>query len=190
MADVLEAMSLAQARYSRGAMWFHWIIALLIIVNLFIGYFHEDFGRAAGGSLMFWHKSSGILILFLSLGRLGWRLSHRPPTFDPAMPKWEVMSAKAGHWSFYALMIALPLSGWLMSSTGTRPIPFFGLFTVPALPVGHGHDAHELWEQSHTIIGYAMLALLAMHIAGALKHVFEGHGHYVGRMAPWLVRAR
>jgi cytochrome b561 len=190
MNDVLDGMSLVEARYSRGAMWFHWIIASLIIVNLLLGFFHDDFGKAVSHVAIFWHKSIGLSILVLSFGRLIWRLAHRPPDFDPIMPRWEALMAKVGHWSFYVLMIVLPLSGWIMVSAGPRPTSFFGLFNVPGLPVSQGRATHEWWESTHSLLGYAMLVLLVLHVAGALKHLYEGHGHWIGRMAPWIAPRR
>ena len=186
MSEALDAMSLAQARYSRVAMWFHWIIATLIIVNLLIGYFHDDLGKSASHQAISLHKSIGLTVLLLSLGRLLWRLGHRPPAFEGVMARWEATMARAAHWLFYGLMVGLPLSGWLMVSGGKYPTMFFGLFTVPGLPVHGGRESHEFWETTHTVLGYAMLVLLLLHVAGALKHIADGKRHLVGRMAPWI----
>jgi cytochrome b561 len=188
MSDALDAMSLAQERYSRVAMWFHWIIAALIIANLFVGGLHDDFGDANARAIMFWHKSLGMTVLGLSIARLFWRIGHRPPAFDPVMAGWEVALARFVHAAFYLLMIGLPLSGWLVVSTAGRPTDFFGLFSIPPLPVPHEEDLHELSEEIHELIAYAMIALVALHVAGALKHHLQGHRHLIGRMGPWFYR--
>jgi cytochrome b561 len=188
--DAIEAASLADSRYSRVAMWFHWIIAGLIVTNLVIGLTHEGFDRSTRAVVMTLHKSIGLTVLLLSLGRLAWRLGHRPPAFDPLMKHWEVLLARTVHSLFYVLMIALPLSGWLLSSSSGRATNFFWLATVPALPISQSDQSHELWEASHMLLGFSMIGLLFLHLAGVAKHQLEGHRHMIGRMAPLLYRSR
>ena len=106
-----------------------------MIVNLFLGLYHEDFGKAATPWMMFFHKSLGITVLGLSLARLLWRLGHRPPPFDPVLRPWEALLARITHWLFYVMMIAIPLTGWLLSSSSGRATNFFGLFEIAPLPV-------------------------------------------------------
>jgi cytochrome b561 len=99
--------------------------------------------------------------------------------------------ARATHWGFYALLLAVPLTGWLMVSTGTKPISFFGLFDVPALPVPRGGDEpHDTFATLHTLLAWTMMALIVLHVAGALKHQLQGHRQVFGRMAPWAYRSR
>jgi cytochrome b561 len=188
MSGAAEAVGLTALRYSRGAMWFHWAIAALIVVNLFLGFYHEDFGRDARAWLMFFHKATGITILALSLARLGWRLGHRPPPFDAVLRPWEQKLARAVHGLFYVLMIAVPLTGWMLSSSSNRPTDFFGLFEIAPLPVPRSDDAHDLFEGAHELLGKVMLGLILLHVAGAVKHHLEGHRHLIGRMGPWLYR--
>jgi cytochrome b561 len=173
------------ARYTRVAIWLHWIIAALIVANLTIGLIHDDLDKLIRGPLMNFHRATGLTILVLTLARLAWRLTHRPPPYDPVMKPWERALAHLTQGLFYLLLLVLPLTGWLLTSTGKNSlIRWYGLFTVPPLPAAK--DTHALWSQSHEILGYAMLVLLVLHVAGALKHHFEGHKHLIGRMAPWL----
>jgi cytochrome b561 len=191
MATAAALGSLDTARYSRVAIGLHWIIAALILVNLYLGLFHESASKAAGSRMLFYHKGIGLTVLALTLLRLLWRLSHRPPPYDAAMKKWEVGLARATHWGFYFLLLAVPLTGWLMVSTGTTPTSFFGLFNVPRLPVARGGDEpHDTLSTLHTLFAWAMMALVVLHVAGALKHQLQGHRHIFGRMAPWAYRAR
>lgn len=175
------------ARYSRVAVWLHWIIALLIVANLLLGFFREDFDRPVRAVIMGWHKAIGFTIIALTVARILWRLTHRPPAFDPAMKAWEVGLARLVHGLFYLLLLALPLSGWLIVSTGERvnPTSLYWLLDIPPLPVTPGEDLHELAEEAHELLAYGILALLALHVGGALKHHLEGHRHLLGRMAPW-----
>ena len=133
------------ARYSAVAMWFHWTIAVLVIVNLAIGLLHD----AIGGLAI--HKAIGLTVLLLTAGRVAWRLLHRPPPLPAHTPAWERGAAHATHWALYLLMIAMPVSGWVMVSGAAqrRPLNWFGLFDLPYLPVGadaasRGHDAHAV----------------------------------------------
>jgi cytochrome b561 len=176
------------ARYSRVAVWLHWMIAALIVINLLLGFFHEDFERPVRSVMMGWHKSIGFTVIGLTLVRILWRLTHRPPGFDPAMKGWEVGLARLVHALFYLLLLAIPLSGWLIVSTGEKinPTSFYWLFNIGPLPVTPGEGIHDFAEEVHELLGYAMLALLALHVGGAAKHILDGHRHLIGRMAPWL----
>jgi cytochrome b561 len=178
------------ARYSRGAVWLHWIIAGLIVVNLALGFLHEDFARPTRSVMMGWHKSIGFTVLGLTLVRIAWRLGHRPPAFDPVLKRWEAGLARLVHTLFYVLLLAIPLSGWLIVSTGMKvnPTRFFWLFDIGALPVAPSEGLHDFAEETHELLGYAMLLLLVLHVGGALKHHLDGHRHLIGRMAPWLYR--
>ena len=97
-----ERSGQGSARYSRVAMWFHWTVAVLVIVNLTIGLLHD----AIGGMAL--HKPIGLTVLALTAGRVAWRLLHRPPPLPAHTPGWERGLAHVTHWALYALMIAMP----------------------------------------------------------------------------------
>jgi cytochrome b561 len=177
--------SLELQRYSRTAIWLHWIIAALLIINLFLGFFHEDFEKPVRSVMMSVHKATGLTVLWLTLVRIAWRLRHRPPALDSALKPWEAGLARAVHALFYLALLAIPLSGWLLTSSGNRWTSYFGLFQVPPLPIPRSKDARELFEEMHQLLGYAMLLLVVLHVGGALKHHLQGHRHLIGRMAPW-----
>lgn len=173
-------------RYDVGAIVLHWTVAALVLVNLFIGIFHESL--LEGVPVMPLHKSIGITVLGLSILRLAWRLAHRPPPLPQGMAPWERAFAKGVHWAFYVLLIAVPLSGWIMSSNPARPRPFdwFGVFELPLLPVSGSAAAAA--HESHEILGLLTAALVVMHVAAALRHHFLRRDNAVVRMAPWLNR--
>lgn len=176
-------------RYSRLAIWLHWLIAALLIANLFLGFYHEDFGKAATPWMMFFHKAIGLSVLALTLVRLAWRLTHSPPPFDACLKPWEAGLAKLIHAFFYLFLLAIPITGWMLSSSSNRATSFFGLFDVGPLPVSRSDEAHDLFEEVHEILGKLMIGLILLHVAGAAKHHLQGHRHLIGRMAPWLYRA-
>lgn len=170
-------------RYSRGAIAFHWTIAAAIVVNLFLGLGGDLLPD--GWRVMPVHKALGITILALSIARLLWRLTHRPPPLVP-MPAWERFAANASHWALYALSILVPLSGWIMVSGAAvrRPLDWFGLFPLPFLPASPAagsaaHDAHEL-------LGFALLGLAVLHILAALRHHLIVRDVTLVRMLPIL----
>jgi cytochrome b561 len=175
-------------RYSNVAISLHWAIATLLVVNLLLGLFHESFGRPATAWMMFFHKAIGITVLGLTLLRLAWRLGRRPPGFDPVLKPWERVLATLTHWGFYLLLLAIPLTGWMLSSSSNRATNWFGLFEIAPLPVSRSDAAHDLFEEFHELLGYAIIGLILLHVAGALKHHLQGHRHLIGRMAPWVYR--
>ncbi len=175
----------ALTRYTRVAIWFHWVIAALVLFNLSSGLLHDYLPK--GLPLIPWHKAVGISVLFLSVARLAWRLTHRPPPL-PAMPRWQTGAAHGLHWLFYLLIILMPLSGWVFSSAALqrRLLTFFGLFDIPYLPLPqtpHGGDKAYMF---HVYAGWIMAALVLVHIAAALRHHFLDRDRTLARMAPGM----
>ena len=172
-------MTASAARYSAIAIVLHWLIALALAGNLALGFVMPR--DASGFALFQLHKSIGITILLLSLVRLGWRLTHRPP---PALEGgWEGTLAKAVHIGFYAFMILAPLTGWALVSTSSVDVPtlLYGVVPWPDLPIGGGED---LWEEVHELLAFGGIALFLLHVAGALRHHFLLHDGLLARMAP------
>ena len=169
-------------RYSGVAIAFHWVIAAFVLLNLAIGLLQPLRAWMPG------HKSIGITVLFLTLARVAWRLAHRPPPLPAHTPAWEKGVAHATHWTLYALLLLMPLSGWAMvsGSEKRRPLDWFGAFDIPYLPVSIqvGGVAHE----THELLGWLMLALVALHIAAALRHHLFLRDTVLARMAPALRR--
>ncbi len=169
-----------QQRYTRGAIWFHWTIAALIIANLVIGIFRDAFPPGSMGV----HKAIGISVLFLSIARLVWRWTHARPPLATHLRRWEVLLAELTHRAFYVLMIAVPLAGWLLVSASPkrRPLTFFGLFDIPYLPVARSAATDSLWQNAHEVLAFGILGLLALHVAGALKHQLIDRDRELARM--------
>jgi cytochrome b561 len=184
-------------RYGAVAMTFHWVIALAILTNITLGYLMDDpaqLGQMQRFALFQFHKSIGLTILVLSLLRLGWRLIHKAPPLSPHLSTLERVSAHAVHWLFYGLMIGVPFLGWAAVSVAPIGIPtlWFTLFRVPHLPyLGTLPRAQKLpladiFNTVHTFLAYSFLMLLALHVAGALKHQFWDRDNELGRMVPGM----
>jgi cytochrome b561 len=172
------------SKYSKGAILLHWLIAILILGNIAGAMLTEGLPKETRGLIMGMHKSFGIAVLFLALVRIAWRLTHRPPAKPDSLATWEIWSARLVHFLFYALMILVPLSGWVWMSAGGWPIEMFGLFTMPALPVEHSKALADTMHERHETLGLVTLGLAALHILGSLKHQFADRMPFIQRMWP------
>jgi cytochrome b561 len=169
-------------RYTRVAIALHWTIAVLIVTNLGIGLLMD----ALPDGIIGIHKSIGMLVLLLSLVRLGWRLGHRPPPLPASVKSWEKGIAHAVHWILYAVMILIPLSGWIFTSASPKrhPLVFFGLFGLPYFPVPQEKAISHIWHDRHQTLAYLMIVLLVLHVGAALKHRFFDRDATLDRMLP------
>lgn len=199
-------MSKETQRYTAIAIVLHWAIAAAILFMLPLGFWmHEQAEHGNASQAVFsayqLHKSVGLTILALSLTRLGWRLVNPPPPLPVHMPSWERLVARVTHWAFYALIIALPLSGWLFVSAGWSihddaplavPTRFFNLFEVPhlfdlsELATGPREDAAEAAATAHKVLAFAMIGLAVLHGAAALKHHILDRDGVLASMVPGL----
>ncbi len=150
----------------------HWLMAALIIGQAMLGkYAHELEPTPEKLNLMMWHKSIGITLLFLVLLRLSWRWVNPSPDVGFAAARWERAAARLNHIGLYALMFAIPLSGWLMNSAKNVPFSLYRTIPWPAL-IGPDKVLGELFAEWHEGLVLALLALLVLHIAAALWHHF------------------
>lgn len=174
-------------RYSSVAILFHWTIAVLVIVNLIVGIGHE--WVPAMRAWMPGHKAIGITVLVLTLARISWRLVHRPPALPASVSPLQRTAAHAVHWVLYALLVLMPLSGWVMVSgpEGRRPLTWFGAFDIPYLPVSEAASGGA--ASAHGLLGWLMVALVALHVAAALWHHLGQRDATLVRMAPWFARS-
>lgn len=190
---------MTQARYSTVAIVLHWLIAGLLVWIVLLGWEASDVQGAAKVAPLQLHKPLGILVLLLTLARLAWRLSHRPPTISPHLKPGERKLATVAHWGFYVILLALPLTGWAMVSASklitVYPIDMFGLFNWPALsfltnlPADQMKPTHDLLAEAHHLIAKVIIyGLVPLHVLGALKHQFIDKDNNLARMIPFLAR--
>lgn len=174
----------AQVRYSAGAMIFHWLIAIAVIVTWRIVETAEHASKSDAAYWMGHHKALGITILLLTLGRLAWRLTHPVPPMSLAVARWQRLLARGVHILFYVLLIGLPIGGWLATSFYGYGVDMWGVFAVPALPVGESKDIGGQIIGLHKTGGEIMLYLIGLHILGALKHTFWDKDGTLYKMLP------
>ncbi len=166
--------------YTKTAVTLHWLIALLIGFNIILGLGANYVPDAYVRPMVDLHKSFGITVIFLFVARLAWRLTHTPPPLPPNYKPWEAKAAHAAHIALYGLIIAIPVTGWIHDSAwngaATHPlklfwiIPWFRLPFITAQDPATKETIHATFSAIHTYLGYALYAVLAAHIAGALKH--------------------
>ncbi|MBI3367561.1 MAG: cytochrome b [Burkholderiales bacterium] len=170
-------------RYTGVAIALHWLLALMIVVSLGVGWtMHELPISPTRLKLYNWHKWAGITILLLSALRLLWRLTHRPPA-DIAMPAWQAKLAHATHALLYALFFAIPLVGWAYTSAAGFPVVWFGVLPLPDF-VAPDRALAEAIKPWHGRLAYTLLALVLLHVAAALKHHFVDRDGLLDRMRP------
>ena len=170
----------AAERYNRTARALHWTIALLVIGNIVGGLLHETIEDTI--NLIPLHKSVGMTVLALTLVRIGWRFTWRAPLHPASMTRLEVAAARGVHIVFYGLMLAMPLSGWIMASAGKYPLTWFGLVDLPKLAVTRADPAYLVGRQAHEVLGWLFAALVILHVAAALRHHFLLRDRVLERM--------
>jgi cytochrome b561 len=171
------------------AITLHWVIALIVIGNLIGGLTIDVFLDSADPAMVAWgrtiiglHKAMGLIVILLTLIRIGWRLANPPPPMPDHMTPVERGLALAVHLAFYVLLLALPLTGWAMVSTGklVAPISIFGLVSVPPLPLLP--SLHGTAGEGHELLGWVMVATLALHVLAAVKHHLFDRDRLLARM--------
>ncbi|MEM9738997.1 MAG: cytochrome b/b6 domain-containing protein [Pseudomonadota bacterium] len=181
-------------RYSSVAIALHWVMALAILSLIPGGWIMTDMANdnPLKEGLYQLHKSVGITILILTIARIAWRIMNPPPADAEGLKGWEQMASHAAHYGFYALMILLPLTGWLYVSTAYAfdvPTVLYGIVSWPDLPfMGalSNEAGHGAIEFVHSKLAWVALALVAVHVAGALKHEFGPEEGVLKRMIPGL----
>jgi cytochrome b561 len=174
--------------YGHVAKVLHWLIALAVLAMMVMGTFMDDIpDKILRFQIYGIHKALGITVLVLMLGRLVWKLIHWGlPHHNLNHKPWEQKLAGVVHWGFYALLLVMPLSGWLLTGAAGSTISWFGFFSVPniALP---DQELREAYGEIHEIVGLLIWGALALHVGGALKHVFLDKDDTLRRMLPLIV---
>lgn len=172
----------AAARYNGPAQLLHWVTTAMLFLMLPFVWVAENFPE--GPIRVFWyvlHESFGITILLLMISRLTWRAARPPPPLPQTEGRFMRGVVRANHWLLYAVLIVMPVTGYLMAGNG-QPVPFFGLFSLPGLP--KNDPLGVLANRIHVYTQFAVYGLVLMHIAGTVWHVAVRRDGLLDRMLP------
>jgi len=173
--------------YTRTAISLHWLIAALVFAGWGLGWYMSDL-PASPAKLQYvsWHKWIGVTVFLLSLLRALWRATHAPPPLPASTPLWQARVAHATHLLFYVLLLAMPVSGWLMSSAKGFQTVYFGVVPLPDL-LDKNKELGEFLGDVHELLGEALAWLVALHVAAALKHHFVDRDSVLKRLLPAML---
>lgn len=178
-------MDYSRPAYNGIARLLHWLIVALLVVQFIVAWTMPHMGRDTPvTTLISLHFSTGTLILFVAAARLVWRLTHAEPEPEAGMPPWQVRSARVVHWLLYALLLVLPVLGWVNASWRGYPVTLFGLFEMPQLVATHAEGWHWTGDLHGVLSNYALLGLIGLHVAAALYHQFVRRDGVLARMLP------
>ena len=159
-------------------------MAILFFGLLALGFYMHDLPLSPEKLKLYsWHKWAGVTAFLLVWIRLFWRATHRPPALPDTMPKLMQLAAHAGHFLLYALMIAIPLTGWLMSSAKGFQTVWFGVLPIPDL-LGKNKELGDLLQTVHMSLNLLFVAVIVGHTGAALKHHFIDKDDILTRMLP------
>jgi len=166
----------------------HWLLAVAILGLFAVGLYMADLPFSPLRLKLFnWHKWAGMTFLALTVLRLLWRATHRPPALPPAiaaaMPRWQLRAYHATHHLLYLLFFAFPLIGWAYTSAAGFPVVWFGVLALPDF-VSPSKELAELIKPFHELSAWALVGLAGLHIAAALKHHVLDRDGLLQRMLP------
>lgn len=171
--------------YGRLSRRLHWIVAAAVIPMIFAGLVMttEGLPRALGNALFLFHKNLGVILIPVILLRLVWRLTHPAPPLPPQLPRWQRLAARVSHVALYALLVILPLSGFVRVRAGGFPIEMLdALGAGPWLP--RSDQLAELAQTLHHRAAFLLIAVLAIHVAAAAHHALIRRDGVWQRMWP------
>ncbi len=172
--------------YTRTAIALHWVIALLIFAAFPLGMYMSDLPLSPNKLRLYsFHKWIGVTIMMFVVLRVLWRIGHRPPPLPDTVGKLEKIAAHGMHFLLYLLILAIPISGWLMSSAKGFQTVWFGVLPLPDL-IGKDKELGKLLEFVHVTLNYLLLAAVIGHSVAALKHHFITRDTTLARMLPFL----
>ena len=175
--------------YSTPARIMHWLVAAGIVLQYLLGERAEEAAEAGALQLQLaslaQHKSIGITLLLVVLLRIVWRQIMTPPPLPQAYINNHALLARSAHWAhlaLYALLIFLPISGWLMSSASAYSVSWFGWLTLPDI-IAPSESAKQWLQSAHHLAAKVLFVLAVVHILAAFKHLLIDKTGVMSRMA-------
>jgi len=175
---------MSSSRYTGTARTLHWLCALLIFCGFGLGLFMTGL-EITPEKLQYyaWHKWIGITVFLLAAARLAWRAAHPAPPLPPAFPAWQVRASRGAHALLYVLMLAIPLSGWVYSSSTGVSVVYLGLVELPDL-MAKDRETAKILLLLHRTLNYTLAGVVSLHVVAALKHHFVDRDDVLARMLP------
>lgn len=174
----------ASQNYTGTAKVLHWLVALMIIGLFALGQYMSDLSMSPRKLQLYsWHKWFGVTVFLLALVRLGWRLTHQPPSLPTQMSKLQQLASHTAHAALYGLMLAIPISGWLMSSAKGYQTVWFGLLPIPDL-LGKDKVLGDALAELHGALNGLLMFIVVVHVIATLKHHFIDRDDVLKRMLP------
>lgn len=170
-------------RYDGVTQSFHWIVVLLVVAQYATKWLPNGFASLSEKQLNAWHLAIGPTILLLMLLRLAWRLTHNTPAPPSGLPRPLRILSRTTHWLFYALLVVLPVLGWIAASGYGANVTLLWLVPLPAL-IGPDKSMAESVGSVHGALAWALLVVIALHVSGALYHALIKRDGVIDRMLP------
>jgi len=171
--------------YTPTAKLLHWLVAGMVVVQFVLAKLADLAGDADSAvrelALLANHKSVGITILAFVIVRLVWRRMNPPPALPATMPKWQLTASHVSHWSLYILLIAMPVTGWLMSSASAYSVSWFNLFQLPDF-VASDPALKDVFKDAHELVGKLLVLVAIIHVIAAVKHALIDKDGVLQRM--------
>jgi cytochrome b561 len=166
-------------------MLLHWLIAAAVFGQIAFGWYLQTVPRLTPERAIFvnWHKSTGVVIGLLILFRVAWRLSHKPPPFPAAMPAWEQSAARVNHALLYVCMLVMPIAGYTASNFSKFGVKLFNVVLLPPW-APNDREIYAVFNALHVTTSFVFVALIALHVAAALRHLFFARYGIFRRMLP------
>lgn len=169
-------------KYDPVAKTLHWLVALIMLVMLTLGWTMEDLPHEEKIETLMIHSSLGVTVLVLMLARLIWRRGHPPPALPDTMPRWQITASKASHHSLYLFAILQPIWGIGQALFAKIPVKPFG---AVSLSIGADPTLFKIFHVLHALNAILLIGLISLHILAALYHHFVQHDTVLKRMLPF-----
>ncbi len=197
-------MNQTPSRYSKTAIVLHWLIAIFIVSMFILGWYMAELPKDAPKQMAYdifdlgiytWqlaeeasprtfyfnlHKSLGVTVFALILFRIFWRITHTPPAALSSYKAIEKKVATATHHALYLVMLAVPVTGLIMAVNSKYGVKWFGVDLIAGLD---NKPVRDFFEHTHELVGLVLLALIVIHLLGALKHKFIDKDDTMSRMS-------
>ena len=174
---------MTRSKYTTVAIWLHWIVGIAILGQLALGLYMVGIPKETPDRSWYFnlHKSIGVTLAIFILLRIVWRLGHRPPSLQGLIPAWQITASTVGHWLLYLGMIAMPVTGLIMSSYSKYGVKVWGLKLIAGID---DKTAREFWVGIHETTADILMVVIAIHVLAALKHLMIEKNGVFQRMVP------